>query len=140
LTHTFLAATALFAATLALASAANADPCAARLPTREGAEFSGVVRYVGDGDSICVGPADSGGETWIEVRLMDFDAPEMRQAGGREARDTLRRLVLDREAHCVVTRGRTGTRSFHRTHAICRVDGQTIGDAMRGAGVLTGGN
>lgn len=119
--------------------AAAADPCTAELPTTAGAEFSGVVRYVGDGDSICVGPANSGGATWIEVRIMDFNAPEMSEAGGANARRILRRLVLNREAQCVVTPGRTGTRSYDRTHAICRVGGRTIGDLMREAEAPEGG-
>lgn len=120
---------------------ASADPCEAELPTRAGSEFSGVVRYVGDGDSICVGPASGDGSTWIEVRLMDFNAPEMRQRGGPAARDAMRRIALGQQAHCVVTRGRSGaTRSYDRTHAVCVVNGQTLGDQMRAAGVVEGGN
>lgn len=121
---------------------ASADPCTAALPSRAGAEFAGVVRYVGDGDSLCVGPASGPGSTWVEVRLMDFDAPELRQPGGIAARDTLRRLALGRQAQCVVTRSaRSGaTRSYDRTHAVCRIGGQTIGDMMRAAGIAEGGN
>ena len=40
---------------LAWAAPALADPCEGRLPAA-GQEFSGVVRYVGDGDGLCVGP------------------------------------------------------------------------------------
>ena len=118
------------------------DPCTAPLPSRAGTEFAGIVRYVIDGDSICVGPRDGDGATWIEVRLMDFDAPESNQAGGAEAEATLRRLALNRPADCVVTRSeRSGaTRSYDRTHAICVVDGRTIGDAMRAAHAPEGGN
>lgn len=119
---------------------ALADPCEAPLPTREGAEFSGVVRHVIDGDSICVGPADAGGSTWIEVRLMDFDAPERGEQGWRIAKDAMRTIALGRPAHCIVTRGRSGTRSYDRTHAVCRVEGVTLGEAMRAAGAPHGGN
>jgi hypothetical protein len=123
------------------AGAAHADPCDAPLPTRAGAEFGGVVRYVGDGDSLCVGPANGDGSTWIEVRLMDFNAPEMREgAPATAAKRALERIALGREAQCVVTRGRTGTRSFDRTHAVCRIDGSTIGELMREAGAPEGGN
>lgn len=57
---------------------AYADPCKAPLPAQAGVQFSGTVRYVGDGDSLCVGrTADP--NTWIEVRLADFNAPEPHQ-------------------------------------------------------------
>lgn len=126
---------------MTVAGAAHADPCTADLPTRAGAEFGGLVRYVGDGDSLCVGPANGDGSTWIEVRLMDFSAPEMREgAPARAAKQALERVALGREAQCVVTRGDSGTRSWDRTHAICRVDGRTIGDLMREAGAPEGGN
>ncbi len=120
---------------------AFADPCEASLPTQVGAEFSGVVRYIVDGDGLCVGPANGGGSTWIEVRLMDFNAPELREQGGQEARQTLRRLVFGQRVDCVVTRGRAGsTTSYDRTHAVCRLGGQRLGDLMRAAGVNEGGN
>ncbi len=51
------------------ATPAHADPCEGRLP-KEGTSFSGV-RYVGDGDSLCVGPAGQP-DRWIEVRLGVF--------------------------------------------------------------------
>jgi endonuclease YncB( thermonuclease family) len=122
--------------------AADSDACTAPLPSGAGTEFAGVVRHVIDGDSLCVGPADGDGSTWIEIRLMDFDAPEARQPGGAEAEATLSRLVLNREAQCTVTRSdRSGaTRSYDRVHAVCRVNGQTIGDSMRAADVAEGGN
>lgn len=123
------------------ASPAFADPCEAPLPARAGAEFSGVVRYIVDGDGLCVGPANGNGATWIEVRLMDFDAPELHEPGGPEARQTLRRLVFGRRVDCVVTPGRRGaTTSYDRTHAVCRLGGQRVGDLMRAAGVAEGGN
>jgi endonuclease YncB( thermonuclease family) len=112
-----------------------ADPCAAELPTQAGAEFGGVVRHVIDGDSVCIGPAAGGGATWIEVRLMDFDAPEHDGPGDADAERTLRRLVLDREARCVATpSSRSGrTYSWDRKHAVCRIGGRTIGGLMRAA-------
>jgi len=47
--------------TMALAafpSVAHAEPCTAPMPAR-GTVFSGVVRYIGDGDSLCIGPKGS---------------------------------------------------------------------------------
>lgn len=121
-------------------TASGDDPCTAALPTAAGAEFAGVVRHVIDGDSLCVGPADGDGSTWIEVRLMDFDAPEHNQAGGAAVEETLTRLVLGRPVECVVTPGRSGTRSWDRTHAVCRLNGEPLGDLLRGAGAAEGGN
>ncbi|MDA0699860.1 MAG: nuclease, partial [bacterium] len=73
-----------FALTLwGLASAARADPCEGRLPSRAGDRFAGSVRYVGDGDSLCVGRTSNPAE-WIEVRLADFNAPELNERGGRD--------------------------------------------------------
>lgn len=34
-----------------------ADPCEAPLPQRDGTVFTGLVHYVADGDSLCVGPS-----------------------------------------------------------------------------------
>jgi hypothetical protein len=49
----------LLALPLAVPAVASADPCTAPLPPR-GAVFSAPVRYVGDGDSLCVGPTAEG--------------------------------------------------------------------------------
>lgn len=40
---------------LLTASPAHADPCEGSLPSRPGQQFSGLVRYVGDGYGFCVG-------------------------------------------------------------------------------------
>ena len=89
---------------------AKADPCEGRLPSRAGEAFSGQVRYIGDGDSLCVGRS-SDPETWVEVRLSDFDAPELHGSGGRQARDRLSRLVMGRSLSCVAVRGATDASS-----------------------------
>jgi endonuclease YncB( thermonuclease family) len=124
------------------AQSADNDACTAPLPSGAGTEFVGVVRHVIDGDSLCIGPADGDGSTWIEVRLMDFDAPEAREAGGPEAEAALARLLLNQDVQCTVTRSdRSGaTRSYDRVHAVCRANGRTIGDALRAEGVAEGGN
>lgn len=80
---------------------AFADPCEGPLPRRAGAEFSGIVRYVGDGDSLCVGTS-SDPATWIEVRLADFNAPELHADGGAAAKN------------CARTRGAGAERAMRR--------------------------
>lgn len=93
----------LCAALLALATAAHADPCKL-IPDKgpmpswlRGGTFQGPVSYVGDGDGLCIalGPDPS---RWVEVRLADFYAPELREPGGRQAKATLDRLTAGRDA------------------------------------------
>lgn len=74
----------------------HADPCEAPLPSQVGVNFSGVVRYVGDGDGLCVGKTADPKE-WIEVRLADFNAAELHQPGGTTAKTTLERIALHHE-------------------------------------------
>ena len=125
----------LFAPALAFA-----DPCEGPLPRRVGAEFSGVVRYVGDGDSLCVGNSGDPA-TWIEVRLADFNAPELHAEGGEAAKIALERLAMGRNAQCVATRGRNRRVVSHdRVIATCRIGGRRIGDVLRTAGAREGGN
>lgn len=120
---------------------AHADPCTAELPRSAGAEFAGVVRYVGDGDSLCVGPRSGGGDTWIEVRLADFDAVELNAPGGRAARAALVRIAMGQPIECVATRGRSGrVISYDRVIARCRIGGRPLGELLRAAGVAEGGN
>ncbi len=119
---------------------AHADPCTATLPNRVGDSFSGTVRYVGDGDSLCVG-ATSDPRTWIEVRLGDFDAPELHSQDGARSKRFLEQVAFGREASCRAQRGRSGrVIVFDRVIAVCRIDGRTIGDLLRAAGAPAGGN
>jgi endonuclease YncB( thermonuclease family) len=124
----------------ALPTVAWADPCEGSLPRRAGETFSGQVRYIGDGDSLCVGNS-SDPSTWIEVRLADFNAPELHAQGGEAAKDSLERLAMGQNAQCVATRGRSGrVVSYDRVIATCRIGGRRIGDALRSAGAREGGN
>lgn len=124
---------------LAAPAIAHADPCEGRLPDRAGQSFAGQARYVGDGDGLCVGDSTDP-SAWIEVRLADFDAPELNAKDGRVARDQLRRLVMGRRLDCVATRGRSGrVIVYDRVIAICRLNGRRVGDLMRAAGVREGG-
>lgn len=126
--------------TFAVHGVAHADPCEAPLPSREGATFSGTVKYVGDGDSLCVGTGNNG-DQWIEVRLADFDAPELHSPGGQQGKTFLESQALGKAAVCTVTKGRNGkTISYDRVIAVCRVGGTSIGDLLRKAGAPTGGN
>lgn len=121
-------------------NAAWADPCEAPLPTKSGATFSGAVKYVGDGDSICVGGGSNGAQ-WIEVRLADFDAPELSTTEGKRVKAILEREAMGKQASCTVTKGRSGkTTTYDRVLAVCTVGGVSIGDLLRRAGAPTGGN
>lgn len=132
----WILALALFCLTPAIA---HADPCEAALPRQAGVVFSGIVRYVGDGDSLCVGPGPDP-VTWIEVRLADFDAPELHSPTGRADRDRLSRLVLGRRLDCVAVRGRHGrVIVYDRVIARCRVAGRPVGELLRAAGGREGG-
>lgn len=96
-------ATALFL----MPAAALADPCEGPLPTAAGRIFSGPVRYVGDGDSLCVGRS-ANSKSWIEVRLADFNAPELKDAGGARAKALLKRVTRGRQLVCRATPRRSG--------------------------------
>ena len=130
-----------FAAFALAAGSASADPCTA-IPDRgpppawikPGAQFSGLVWYVGDGDSICVG-ATGDPSTWVEVRLEDFYAPELSEPGGSAAKAVMERLAAGQTATCQVTT--TGRRiSYDRVVATCRVRGRDLADQMREQGVV----
>lgn len=124
---------------LGFAAPASADPCEGRLPSRAGQEFAGEVRYVGDGDSLCVGgsaePAD-----WIEVRLADFDAPELHSPQGPRAKALLEGLTLGRFASCRAEVGRRGrVIVWDRVIARCRINGESVGSLLRAVGAPEGG-
>ena len=138
----------LSAATLTLAllvaAPALADPCTAvpdrgAMPDwlRSGRTFSGPVTYVGDGDSLCVAAVpgrERDRSTWVEVRVADFYAPELSEAGGPAAREALRRIAMGRTLEC-----RAGRRSWDRVVATCRLEGEALGALMVRAGVAEGG-
>jgi len=126
------AALAFGAAVCLAADAAHADPCRAPLP-RHDTRFEGLVRYIGDGDSLCVGPtADPA--TWIEIRLADFYAPELHDPGGREAREALVRIAQGRRLECIADH-----RSYDRIVADCTLGGVAVGQLLRRAGIAEGG-
>lgn len=112
-----------------IATPALADPCEAPLP-KPGQAFAGPVRYVGDGDSLCV----DGPTGLVEVRIADFYAPELHAPGGRQAKAALERIAMGRRVEC-----RAGKRSYDRVVARCTLAGISLGDRMRRAGVQEGG-
>ena len=118
---------------LVLPATALADPCVAPLPGPS-TTFSGVVRYVGDGDSLCVS-GSSDPHTWIEVRLGDFSAPELREAAGPRAKAMLKALTYGQYLVC-----RAGRQSYDRVVARCRLNGAGVGDLLRQNGAVEGGN
>jgi endonuclease YncB( thermonuclease family) len=111
---------------------ALADPCEGALPAK-GTTFTGIVRYVGDGDGLCVGPAGQPNR-WIEIRLADFYAPELHEAGGRDAKRRLERLVMGKPLVCSA-----GRRSYDRVVATCTLRGRPLGTLLRAAGGIEGG-
>lgn len=131
---------------LLISTPALADPCKA-IPDRgpppswakPGFIVAGQVRYVGDGDSICVGKtADPA--TWVEIRLADFYAPELNEPGGREAKALLERVARGQPASCTAVRGKGGRAvSYDRLIATCRVRGEGLAQALRRAGAVEGG-
>jgi micrococcal nuclease len=118
---------------LVLPVKALADPCVAPLPG-PATIFSGPVRYVGDGDSLCVGRT-SDPRTWIEVRLGDFSAPELHDPEGPRAKAMLKSLTYGRYLVC-----QAGRQSYDRVVARCRLNGAGVGDLLRQNGAIEGGN
>jgi micrococcal nuclease len=134
------AVTLAFGVVLSFATTALADPCKAipdkgPMPAhlKPGSTFSGPVTYVGDGDSLCVAVGPSQAD-WVEVRVSDFYAPELHEPGGQEAKAALERIARGREVECVARH-----RSYDRVVAVCTLQGSSLGDRMRAAGVVTGG-
>lgn len=115
--------------------AAPADSCRAPLP-EDGATFGGAVSSIIDGDGLCIGEALGG----IEVRLGDFDAPELGSPEGEKAKAALARIALGRVVQCHACEGaHRRCRSYDRIIATCRLDGRMLGDLMRAAGIAEGG-
>ncbi len=130
-----LAASTLPAA--ALADDCTAIPDSGVIPSTLslGRTFSGAVVEVIDGDSLCVAVGPRVGADWVEVRLADFYAPEFSSPTGPAARAALQRLAMGKQATCVA-----GLGTYDRVAARCRVDGHSLGDLLRQAGIGEGGN
>ncbi|MBO9621669.1 MAG: nuclease [Sphingomonas sp.] len=116
----------------AWAPPALADSGEGSLPA-SGTTFSEVVRWVGDGDGLCIGPAGQPSR-WIEGRLADFYAPELHDPRGSEAKRRLERLAMGRTLVC-----RALSRSYDRVVATCTLGGRSLGAVLRGSDVSEGG-
>lgn len=114
------------------ASPALADPCEGPLP-RPGSPFAGTVRYVGDGDSLCVGDS-ADPKSWVEVRVADYYAAELHAPLGKEAKAALERIALGKQVQCTA-----GKRSYDRIVAVCTLGGPSLGALMRATGLPEGG-
>lgn len=123
-----------------IATPAFADPCEARVTGyKPGATVAGLVRYIGDGDSLCIGPGPDPA-TWTEIRLADFYAPELYEPGGRQAKADLARLIMGRRLVCTATLGNgRRTYSYDRLIATCALEGTNLGDLLRVFGGAEGG-
>lgn len=118
---------------LMITGAAKADPCKGLLP-KKGAAFSGIVRYIVDGDGLCIGD-NQDPKTWIEVRLADFNAPELHGPGGADARTALSVLAMNKRASCIASH-----KSYDRVVAACKIGGRPIGALLHERGIEEGGN
>lgn len=139
--RTVLIATGLLIATPALADPCKAIPDLGPAPAwaKPGAVITGPVRYVGDGDSICVSPS-ADPSTWVEIRLAEFYAPELNEPGGREAKAAMERITRGRTVTCTAVSGNGGrVISYDRLIAVCRIRGVSLGDLMRRVGQREGG-
>ena len=87
-------------------------------------QWSGVVTYVVDGDSVWVRPLQGGKP--VRVRVKGIDAPEICQTGGETARDALKRRVLGLK---VVVEGKSRD-DYGRLLARIMLEGDDVGARM----------
>ena len=119
---------------------AHADPCKA-VPDRgpapsyvaPGSVFVGPVTYVGDGDSLCVGVGRKPAEL-VEVRLADFYAAELHDAGGSKAKALLVQLAMGKRVRCPAQ-----NKSYDRIVAVCTLNDVSLGTRLRELGSPEGG-
>ncbi len=113
---------------------------AARAPATETAStipelIAGRAVGVVDGDGLVL-------ETGHEIRLGDFNAPELNQPGGREAKQALTDIAYGQSLACTPCEGARNPgrcTSYDRIIATCRLNGQRLGDLMRDRGIAEGG-
>lgn len=137
-----LLAVVVFSLALVASPALAKSPCAARADAyRPGDTLSGQVVRVVDGDGLWVamGP---GADRCIKIRIADFYAVEMDDPGGREAKAEMERIAAGRRVSCKAQRANSGRGATNkgRLVAVCRINGRSVGDLMRRAGVAEGGN
>ncbi len=97
--------------------------CLLAAPALADSVLEGTVTHVRDGDTIEIG------ET--AVRLSGLHAPEMDEAGGREARAFMVELVSGKVVLCQLE----GRRSYDREIGTCALDGDDIAGLLVAAGL-----
>lgn len=125
-------------ALVATSAPAFADTCNAPLPKDgdrvmgSGDRLTGWVTFIIDGDSFCVSttpPATP--HSSFEVRLGDFNAPELGEPGGHGAKDALSKLTLGQKVECWLD----DQDKLNRIVAVCTLCHENIGDLLRAQGV-----
>jgi hypothetical protein len=89
------------------------------------ATFEGEVRYVMDGDTLCL--ANRGGT--VRVRLADFNAAELDEQGGSAAKQILSELTLGSRLTCTVL-----DHSLDAVVALCMINIENVGNMLRAKG------
>jgi micrococcal nuclease len=102
--------------------AAAAAVVASLAATAAGADFTGRVVSVADGDSLTL----RNGTREIQVRLWGIDAPEHGQPWSKRAREALAARALRRDARVV----ERGIDAYGRTLARVSVDGTDLAEAQ----------
>lgn len=129
-----------------IATQALADPCHA-IPdkgprpdwAKVGFVVTGTARYIIDGDGLCIGSTNDPA-LWVEVRLADFYAPELKEPGGAAAKAALTRLTGARTITCTAVTGDGGRAiSYDRLIAVCRIGRTSLAELMRKDGQQDGG-
>lgn len=68
------------------------------------------------------------------MRLGDFNAPELSEAGGQRAKRLLASIVLGLPLVCTA-----GRRTYDRVVGYCTLDGRPLGALLRARGGVEGG-
>jgi endonuclease YncB( thermonuclease family) len=76
------------------------EPTQEKTPTQE--EMFGKVEKIIDGDSIKI--REEGGEQVHEIQIEGTDAPEAKQAYGKESTEALRKILLDQKVRITWTK------------------------------------
>lgn len=96
----------------------------------------GDARFIADGDSFQL----CDGDECTRIRLCGIDAPELDDAGGKEARQALKRLVSGETIECIpmgegtICDGLGKHRSYGRTVAQCFVGNRDLAEEQVRAG------
>jgi len=87
-------------------------------------ELKGLVTKVRDGDTIVL-------NLDTPIRLQGIDAPEVKERGGLEASEAMRKLVKNKNVTCLMD----GSKTHDRKVGICLLNGQDIGAILISSGL-----